>query len=220
MKKYLFLILALVATKAHAVQNEYGDIFPYENRHATFSYVLDAGQFTNTTIQVVYSTPTCLALPFTSNQVNVVDDTILGTSHGLPTGLPVLLASAPATGFSPLTAGTTYFVIKITDNLVKLATTYAQAVTGDAINILSITNTSNFTLLPVPLSLGSANIAFSASNDGTNFVVMASSVGLTTQVNGSTLFDFSGFTYRLLKFTFNGPTAGVVKLRAFFSGRK
>jgi hypothetical protein len=61
------------------------------------------------------------------------DDLLTKADHGLVTGQPVLVAFA--SGFTGLTTGTTYYAIRVSSSTFKVATSYANAVAGTAINI-------------------------------------------------------------------------------------
>lgn len=222
MKKLSALAVLLLSTSvAHAAGYISTDLFSYENRSSTFSVDIDAAKLNRFSVEVVYSTPTVNDAAFGNVQVDPVTDTIYLPAHGFATALPVLLATAPATAPSGLSTGTTYYVVKITDNLIKLATTYAQSLTGDTINIVSVSSGA-WTFKPLPLNTGAAGVIFSNSNDGANWVVSSSSQALVSILGGSgfRLFDFGEYAYRYLRFTFNGPAAGVIKLRAYIYGKE
>jgi len=71
---------------------------------------------------------------FVDADVSVAADEITETNHGLDTGLPVRLTT---TGTLPtgLATGTTYYVIRVDADTISLATTYANAIAGTAIDI-------------------------------------------------------------------------------------
>lgn len=220
MRNWMVLAAVMMSSvMGYAAENIHGDLFTYENKHASFTVIVPASEYTSMSMQIVYSTPTAGNVPFYNTDVDLTNNTIYEAGHTLATGLPVLLATAPATGLNPLTSGTTYFAIKINDNLIQLATTYAQAVSRDPIDILAAP-AGSWTLIPTALSLGSAAILFHASNDGTNYSLLSSSVTLSSNVNGSQVFDFGQFAYRLLRLTFNGPSSGAIRLRAYLNARK
>lgn len=220
-------LIALMSTTARAASGLTADLFNFENKTSSFTVDVNTERLSRMSIQVVYSTPTLVDVNFGNAAISTIDDTIQSTAHGLATAEAVLLASAPATAPSPLATGTTYYVIKVTDNLVKLATTYAQAVSNTPIDILTAP-AGAWTLKVVPLSLGTAGYTWQASNDQTNWVsvessgnsVGASSQTLTAMGVGTRLYDWSTFAYRYLRFTFNGPISGVIRLRALLSGKE
>lgn len=232
MKKFI-LILALLASTAPAwaVDSISGDLFPYENKSSTFSIDVDATKLDRFSIEVAYSTEAVTDVPFAGSAIDPTTDVITVSANGIATGMRVLLSTAPMLAPTPLLSGTTYFAVKVSDTLLKLATTYAQALTRDTIDILGTPISSNtFTLRPLAYSPGSAGFTWSASNDGTNYVAVAA-VGDAT-VNASTqaltalsstvaarLFNWGEFTYKFLRFTFNSSTDGAIKLRAYLVGK-
>jgi hypothetical protein len=231
--KRLLLILSLLvsAGTAHALDAISGDLFPYENKASSFTIDVDATKIDRFSIEVTYSTETVLDVPLTGASISSVTDAITVSTNGIATGARVLLSSAPMFAPSPLASGTTYFAVKVSDTLIKLATTYAQAVSRDTIDILATPISSNtFTLRPLAYSAGSAAFSWSASNDGTTYVnvgsVGAASVNSSTQAltaisstATARLFDWGEFAYKYLRFTFNSATDGAIKLRAFLVGR-
>lgn len=232
MKKIILIVLLLAAARSsYAVESIYGDLFPYENKHSSFTVDIDAGKLDRFSIEVVYSTEAVASdLPFDVNKINLVDNTISG-AHRFALAQPVLLSTPSAGAPQPLVTGTTYFAVKVSDTLIKLATTYAQAISGDAIDITTLTpSTGTWTLRPLNLNLGAAGFLWQASNDATNYINVGS-VG--SSVTGSTqslvtmgaasqaqrLFDWGEFPYKYLRFIFNGPSAGVIKLRAYINAK-
>lgn len=74
------------------------------------------------------------ATTFTNTAVNTGTDTITVTSHGRQTGDAVVFTTS-GTPPNPLVAATEYFIIRTGVNTFKLATTYANAIAGTAIDI-------------------------------------------------------------------------------------
>lgn len=72
-------------------------------------------------------------LRLTSVTAEADDEILTKTAHRLQTGQE--LAYVSGTGFTGLTAGTSYFVIRLGADTFKLATTRANALAGTAINI-------------------------------------------------------------------------------------
>lgn len=224
------LLGPLMPTPGFAAKAFQGDLFPYEFKHSSFTVEVNTEQLDRFSIQVVASTESISSESFNGGHVSVGDDTItVSTGNKIGQGMPVLLSVQGVAAPSPLATGTTYFAVRISDSLLKLATTYAQAVSRDTIDILTNPGGS-WTLIPRALNTGAAGYLWYASNDGTNWTQVAS-VGST--VNGSTqslvsmgssstnarIFDWGEFAYKYLRFTFNGPSLGAIKLRAFIFGR-
>lgn len=81
----------------------------------------------------------------TSGNVNTGTDTLTIGSGTVPeTGTPVWFASGSLTG---MTAATLYYTIKTGGTTFKVATTYANALLGTAVDITGVTGTSYFTFL-------------------------------------------------------------------------
>lgn len=233
-KKFLFIILiAGLSGTARATESIVGDLFPYDNKHSSFTVDVDAGKLDRFSIEVVYSTGPVADAQVNTGTIDITNDTILVlSSHSFAMAQPVVFSTFPAFAPTPLTTGTTYFVVKISDSLLKLATTYAQAIVGDAIDITSVVgkSTQTWTLHAIPLNTGTANFSWLGSNDALNWVsvgsVGSSVIGSTqslvsmgTASLSARLFDWGEFAYKYLRFTFAGPTYGVIRMRAYLSGK-
>lgn len=160
------------------------------------------------------------------SDVNILTDVITKTSHGLTTGLQVLLSTAagnlPPTG---LISGTTYFAIKLNENQYALATTQNNAIAGTKIDITDITPGSVASMYPTPLSLGAGNgFYWSFSNDGVNFTtstaVNTNISSVTYSASGSSVWDFGNFNYKYIAVNFLKPTAGAIALTIRLFGKK
>jgi flagellin len=71
-----------------------------------------------------------------NSAINVAADTISIASHGYSTGQALTLSSTGGLPV-PLATSTTYYVIKVDANTIKLATSSANALAGTAINLTS-----------------------------------------------------------------------------------
>lgn len=105
----------------------------------------DTSTTTNMTDRVRYEflsdgdqglSPTLITFDFVDGDVNTGQDTIAETAHGLRTGQAVQLTTT-GTLPSPLATSTTYYVIRVTANSIKLATSLDNANAGTAIDITS-----------------------------------------------------------------------------------
>lgn len=211
------MLVGLVCAKARSAQT--ADMFAFQNFSSSFTADADTSGLNRFSVQVNFSTPAVNDAQIGYTDIDTTNDTIFEPSYGFGVGQPVLLATMTAISPTPLVTGTTYYVIRITDNLLKLATTYAQASSGDAIDILSV-STGAWTLRPLPYSAGTVGFFWSASNDAANWTIVNSSQSLVTIGSGYRLFDFGEFPYRFLRFDFRGPNAGVVRLRALLYGKE
>jgi len=189
---------------------------------------VDMAKLDRASVQVVYSTPPAFGnTVFTEDAIDILNDTIV-VSTGYATGMPILLQNSGATAPSPLSKGTTYYAIKITDTMIQLATTYAQAIILEKIDLLSAVAGTR-TLVPQALSLSAdAGFRWYGSNDGetwtgvaaSGFTVATSTQTLSAMGAGTRLLDWGEYAYRWLRFEFRGPAAGVIKLRAYLNGKK
>jgi hypothetical protein len=74
------------------------------------------------------------AKTFTSADVNTGTEEITIASHGMATGQAIKFTTV-GTLATPLVVGTTYYVINVSTNIIKVAATLADATAGTAINI-------------------------------------------------------------------------------------
>lgn len=129
-------------------------------------------------------------------------DTITINAHGYSTGL---LGRLTTTGTLPagLALSTDYFVIVVDGNSIKLATTYANAVAGTAVDITAAAGTGTHTFTPVALA---ASIKLQSSVDGVDwFDIAGKTASITT--TGSTLFTLVDFAEPMFR-TYVTQTSG------------
>lgn len=74
------------------------------------------------------------AKTFTDTDVTIATDQIAIATHGYTTGWAMTLTST-GTPPAPLAASTVYYVISVSAGVIKLATTYENAIAGTAINL-------------------------------------------------------------------------------------
>jgi hypothetical protein len=127
-----------ITNDGHDTQNFQGDT-------ATGTAVLSNNKLSSVTVTAVgsdyQSVPSVtIAAPAeqtfnASSAVNSGTDVITISSHPFATGDQVTYSDKGGTVISGLTDAGTFFVIKVTDSTLKLATTEANAVAGTAINI-------------------------------------------------------------------------------------
>ena len=92
---------------------------------------------TDVTVNAVsYTIPT--------SAVDTSTETITYSAHGLSTGNKVTYQNGGGSSISGLTSGTEYYVIKITDNTFKLATSLANANASSAINLTTTGNNAQY----------------------------------------------------------------------------
>lgn len=107
-------------------------------------------------------------------------DTFTATSHGFSTGLKGQASNSGGALPTGLSGATDYFVIVLTDDTFKLATSLANALAGTALTISDDgTGTQTFT----PTSIAGANVKLQKSNDGTNWADEGSPTSITVDAN-------------------------------------
>lgn len=160
--------------------------------------------------------------------VSLTDDSITKVApHGFTTGLRVLYASSTVTsGIGGLTAGTTYFAIKSSEYIYKLATSSTNAVAGTAIDITSLPGGQTYNITPLAfVGGGLASFRWELSNDAVNWMAVpsissVSASGLTVNTSSTTAWNFGSYGYKWLRMSFLGPTSGCVNLTFPFFGRR
>lgn len=145
-------------------------------------------------VQVVSTNATPSAKTFADADVTPATDLITITSHGLVTGLLGRLTSSGALP-AGLALSTDYFVIKVSDNTIKLASSYANALAGTAVDITAAAGTGTHTFTPTALN---AIIKLQASVDGNNWHDISGATATITATSSS-LFSFSNFAEPLLR---------------------
>lgn len=161
---------------------------------------------------VTSSTTSLLVAPFNlgaDSDVDIDNDRITEASHGLTTGLKVSLSTATGSSVpDSLSANTTYFAIKLNENLYQLSTSAANAIAGTAIDITDVTGGGTITLTPVGLVLGQGGFTWQGSNDNSSWFVVS---GTTVSFSSSTAtqaWDFGEYDYKYLRMNLTGPDSG------------
>lgn len=166
-------------------------------------------------VQAVYDVQTPAAVIVASAAIVFSTATWTSTAHGFTTGLKVRLTTSSALP-APLQLATDYFVIVVTANTFKLASSLALALAGTPVT-LSDAGVGNQTVTPV--ALAGATIGFYGSNveEGDVWTLLATATAIT--VDGSSYYPPVAtaqppLAYRRFKCV-KGLTAGVVDLRAY-----
>jgi hypothetical protein len=100
-------------------------------------------------VGTAYETATKVTFAGTVAGVDVATDIITKTAHGFITGDKVTYGNGGGTSITGLTDGTDYFVIKVSANTLKLASSYANALAGTAVNLTVVGVGTSHTLTPV-----------------------------------------------------------------------
>lgn len=126
-----------------------------------------------------------------STAANTTTEVITIGAHSFETGAKVTYANGGGTSITGLTSATDYYVIKVSGTTVKLATTYANAVAGTAIDLTGAGVGASHTLTPVItakfLSKGaaSANVELKTPDNVTLTATLSDSLVLA-RVEGAT----------------------------------
>jgi hypothetical protein len=160
-----------------------------------------------------------------ASDVDIQNDVFTKTSHGLTTGLKVLVSTPSGAGPIPsgLIGGTTYFAIKLNENRYALAANASAAEAGTKIDITGIANGATMDVRPLALALAAGNgFYWSASNDNSNFTALPTVTysSVTYSGAGNTLWSFGSFPYRYLRVNFVGPTSGGISLGIRIYGKE
>lgn len=100
---------------------------------------------------------------FATTDVNTGTDQITLTAHGLHTGQRIVFTSTDTVP-AGLSSGTERYAIRIDANTIEVATTYANAIAGTAIDITSV-GVGTHTMTPYEQSMVFCNTASPTAND-------------------------------------------------------
>lgn len=171
------------------------------------SYDIDCNGLIGVSVQVVASDVAITAKEFLDAAVDVEDNTITIEAHGYQTGTRVV---ASTTGTLPAgMSATTYYVIYVDVDTIKVATSLANAVAGTAVNITAAEGTGTHTLTPA--TAASNTLALYKSNDGTNFIAVTSGSVTIADTDINSMVEVSNPTYRWLRLLYT-PSAGQINL--------
>lgn len=166
-------------------------------------------------VQAIYDVQSPSAKVVASGSIDFATATWTSTAHGFTTGLKVQLTTSSALP-SPLALATDYFVIVVTADTFRLASSLANALLGTPVTLTN-SGTGNQTVTPV--ALAGASISYYASNteDGDNWTILQTATSIT--VDGGSWFPprdtaQAPMSWRRFKCV-KGLTAGVVDLKAY-----
>lgn len=140
--------------------------------------LVDKGRYVKGySVQIVGTVATPSAATFTADAGT---DVFTATAHGFLTGLKVQVSNSGGALPTGLSAATDYFVIRLTANTFKLATSLVNANAGTAIDI---SDAGTGTQTATPTALAGANYKLQASVDNTNWSDIGSAVNITATAN-------------------------------------
>ncbi len=155
------------------------------------------------------------------SDVDITNDRVSESAHGFTTGLGILFSTV-ATSVAPggLTNQTTYYAIKVTDNLYKVASSSTNAIAGTAVDITGVTGSGSFTFTPPSLVVATSNgYKWQGSNDNTNWSDLSLS-SITWSAAGNTLWDVGEYDFRYIRMNFTAPAWGALDLDVILNGQR
>lgn len=184
------------------------------NNITSTSATTSTDDYSLVSVQFGYTDITPAADSFVDGDVNITTDEITMTSHGFITGL---VGQLTTTGALPtgLSAATNYYVIKVSDNIVKLASSYNNAIAGTAVDITAAAGTGTHTFTPTALS---ATVKLQSTVNGDDWIDIS---GKSTAVSatGSAIHTLSDFAEPMIR-TVVTQTSGVMNLEVVVFGKK
>ena len=125
-------------------------------------------------------------LPATSpindaNTLSVANDTLTFRNHRFVTGQRVIYTDGGGTVITGLADGTAYFIIKVDQNTIKLATSASNSATGTAIDLTGVGSGGSHTLT---VSFDGVNTKFKATHNNGTKAKVSRPQQLTLSVNG------------------------------------
>lgn len=144
------------------------------------------------TIGTAYEAASLATIPTTD--VNTGTDTITETAHKFVTGQKVTYSNGGGTSITGLTTATDYYVIKTGANTFKVATTYANAVAGTAIDLSGTGNNAQtfaavFTAAFVSQTGATAQVKLTVPAGASVTTLLADSVDFAFSTGETCVFD-------------------------------
>jgi hypothetical protein len=163
-------------------------------------------------LQANYAVNALAAKDFDPADVNIATDQITIVAHGYTTGVKGQFTS---TGTLPggLNLATDYWIIKVNNDTLSVATSLANAEAG-TVELINSSGTGTHTF--TPSTFGGAVLKLQSSIDGNNFVDLPS-CQVTINTSGTSLFNVVEPAYRFLRFAYV-PGAGSMSLTVVVNG--
>lgn len=155
-----------------------------------------------------------------TTDIDIDDDQITEASHGLTTGLQVLLSTGGFTRPTGLSGGTTYYAINVNDNTYSFATSSANAVAGTVVDITDVAGGGTFTVAPLSLVNGEAGFQWQGSNDNSNWFSVSVTSVTYSSATATVGWDFGEYNYKYLRLNLTGPSSGGLGVVVTLNGRK
>jgi hypothetical protein len=145
--------------------------------------------------QIIYDVLTITDPDFSDTDVDLTTSTLNIPNHGLFTGLKVQLSTDDVLP-DPLLPATDYYVIKLSDSSIQLASSYSNAIAGVFIVLVDEGGIGATNLIEVS-ALSGASVTLQRSNDGINWINIQAATAITA--DGSVIFSQPNVTYRYFR---------------------
>lgn len=175
---------------------------------------ISAGEHSHIAVQFAYTVTTPAADTFVDADVNTTSESITLTAHGFVTGN---VGQLTTTGVLPtgLSLLTNYYVISVDANTIKLASSYANAIAGTAVDITAAAGGGTHTFTPTTIS---ASAKLQSTVDGVNWIDIAGK-STTISATGSAIHTVTSFPEPMIRVVVT-QTAGMMDLNVVAFGKK
>ncbi len=165
------------------------------------SVTVDMNFATKFSLQSIFDVTTFTNKTFTDTDVDTTANTITITAHGFTSGLAITLTTS-STLPAPLAISTTYYVIPIDANTIKLASSLVLAIAGTAIDIttaggVAATQTVIPTAIACYFTLYGSNAPLADLSDSANWTQLQFRTDVVT--DGSTFYEDEVVSNRYFK---------------------
>lgn len=155
---------------------------------------------------------------------STITDIINVPNRSLVNAQAVFLSTVGGATITPLSYGSTYFVIFVDTSNIKLALTSSGAVAGIPIDLIGLTTQTaahTFTLNPIPIS-GNSFVWFQVSNDSATWFNIGSGTVpfIAPYVAVSTYTDMGYLNGRMIRARVTGSTSGATNVNVTLNGRE
>lgn len=152
---------------------------------------------------------------FVAGNVDVTANTITLTAHGFVTGLKIPLTGTNLPGGL---SATNYWAIVVDADTIKVATSYALAVAGTAVDIT--TQGTSVDADFIPSALGTSTVEVKVSFDGVNYLAFATPKTISVTATAKQWLDLGTVNYPFVDVVFTAPTAGALTIAAYLYATK
>lgn len=147
----------------------------------------------------------------------VSNDKIYWQNHGLSSGVDVIYSTSSGATFTNLTNKTTYYVIRVDPNNIKLSRTSTGSLANIPISLSTPTANNTFNVTMCNL-LGTPGGKWQGSNDGSNFYDLNVASFTYTGTSGNSLVDLPTTT-KFIRLKYTTGTSGSMNIKSTGYGR-